>query len=288
MKLKSKITSSAAALLLAGVLGCGGASNDQGVSFTFLGYFQNTDGACDNATTTGISGVVVGLSSSDFTGGTPTDVETVPENTATIGCARVQNNISTVGIRVQRIFLSYHIEGASSQPPSTSFPLGLVLGPATSNGAPGSLSNPTSSLPDGFNVANSATSAVSLIPPEIFTWLNLNRGQLPEPPFTMVVTSTAVGITTAGDQLTTNPVDLYVQVTPDLQIPPESVPGGTAGTGTDGTGAASTTDGSSTDALTSDGSGSTTTDGGTSGSATGSTGDTSGTTGSSTDDGVSP
>ena len=290
MKLRKLITSSAAALLISGVLGCGGASNDQGVAFTFLGYFAPDDtGGCDSATDTGISGVVVGLSNSDFTGATPGDLEGVPENTASIGCARVQNNISTVGIRVQRVFLSYRVEGATEQPPSTSFPLGVVLGPGPTGGVAGSLTSPSSSLPPGFaGVGNVSTAAVALISPEVFTWLNLNRAQLPEPPFTMVVTSYVVGITTAGDQLTTNPVDLYVQVTPDLQIPPASVPGGTAG---DAGAAGSTTGDTSTDGLTSGSadSGSTAADGTDSGAtAGGDTGAGGGSGTGSTDDGVAP
>ena len=285
MKLKTVITSSAAAIFLAGMLGCGGASNDQGVSFTFLGYFAPGDsGGCDSETQVGISGVVVGLSSSDFTGGTPGDTETVPENTAQTACARVQNNISTVGIRVQRVFVSYYVEGATAQPPSTSFPLGVILGPGTSNGAVGSIKSPTSSLPAGFSdIANVSTATVALISPEVFTWLNLNRAQLPEPPFTMVATSYAVGITTAGDQLTTNPVDVYIQVTPDLQIPPASVPGGTA----DGGAAAGSTvgDGTSTDGLTS-GAASSGSDTGATSNGDASAGD--GTSAGSTDDGVAP
>ena len=287
MKLKTLITSSAATLLLVGVLGCGGASNDQGVSFSFLGYFAPDDtGGCDSASDTGLSGLVVGLSNSDFNG-SPSELETVPTNTASIGCARVQNNISTVGIRVQRVFLSYYVEGATQQPPSTSFPLGFILGPGPSSGVAGSLTSPSSSLPPGFNVGNVSTAAVALISPEVFTWLNLNRAQLPEPPFTMVATSYAVGITTAGDQLTTNPIDIYIQVTPDLQIPPASVPGGTV---EGGAAAGSTTGDATTDGLTSGSadSGSTATDSGTGSSATGDTAAGDGSSTGSTDDGVAP
>ena len=189
--------------------GCGSANNDQGVSFTLIGYNAvDSNNVCDSGT------FVTGLQM-------PIDQGSATESSSTAdavyGCLTIQNNMSTVGIRVDHVFHEFYIEGASVQPPSSSAPLSIVLGPSAS-------STPTagsSTLPSGFNAASSATVGFIAIPAEITSWIALNKNSLPEPPFTMSVAHTVTGVTTAGDRLDTNKADLYVVVTPDVIIPPD-------------------------------------------------------------------
>ena len=186
------------------------ANNDQGVSVTFFGYFQQLS-ACG----TGLSAVVTSISGGDSTEG----LFTFFDVTAEVG---VQNNLLGQGFRLDRAFMSYRIEGASSQPPSTSFPLGVILAPAGDNG---------STLPDNFggSIPNTICAAATIVPASIFEWINLNRASLPEPPFTMTVRTFMTGETTSGERLDTNSLDFAVEIIPDNVIPPTG--GGDPGLG---------------------------------------------------------
>ncbi len=193
----------------------GGSNNDQGVSFTLTG-FENSEG-------TPIFGTAVALSS-DFEAGGGGSTDGL-ESSGVFAVYVLQNNLNH-GIRTQRAFVSYHIDGSSVQPPATTIPMGLVLGPEPTAYA----SNP-SSLPAGFaNIPNQNKANGPIVTPDVLEWLNFNKSQLPDLPFIMTATTYVGGITTAGDYVESNPIDFVVEFTPDNIISP-------TGPDTGGTGA---------------------------------------------------
>ncbi|RMD85533.1 MAG: hypothetical protein D6808_05050 [Candidatus Dadabacteria bacterium] len=213
--------------LILSVLSCGSTNNDQGVSFTFLGYFSEVPDDPSGAVPAGVVGLSAPLS-------TATGESSASFGGAIVTVAGVQNNLSGQFIRVDRIFMSYNIPGASAQPPDTSAALSILLGPASSSTSSGgdtgtgtegggSSGASGSSLPDSF--ANGSLSNINyaqfmVVPPEIIAWLNFNRAKLPEPPFTMTVTAYLSGVTSAGDRMDTNSVPLFIQFVPDNVIEP--------------------------------------------------------------------
>jgi len=68
---------------------------------------------------------------------------------------------------------------------------------------------------------------VQIVPTSIREFINFNKQNFPEPPFTMVVRSFASGVTSAGHRLDSNNIELEVVFTPPVEIPP------TEGTGSD-------------------------------------------------------
>jgi len=228
----------AVALFAVLLMSCGGASNnDQGMGFTLFGFYKD-------AGETGDAGQLAPLSSD------PESASGAYHGLTTFFA--LQNNLLHQGIRVQRTILRYYVEGASVQPPSTTQPMGVILGPASSGGSTtkegplvraeegggssaaggGVVKPPDGSLPPGWeSIANVQYAESYIVPAEIMAWLNLNRQYLPELPFTMTVTASVVGITTAGDQLVTNELNYMVQFTPDVIIPPS---GGSSSSGEGG------------------------------------------------------
>lgn len=182
------------------MIGCGTASNnDQGVSFTMLGY------SIANASTTPTSGTsivqcstVPNLSGGVFALGST--AETSGSSGQVLAGVVVQNNLTTQFIRTQSVALQYIIPGASIQPPSTVVPYGSVVAKA------GGL----------------FCGVVSIVPPQILAWMSLNRNSLPETPFMLIVRGQVTGTTVAGDVLTSNPTDLGFNVVTDNVIPPVS------------------------------------------------------------------
>jgi hypothetical protein len=65
-----------------------------------------------------------------------------------------------------------------------------------------------------------------IVPSEIRSWISLNRGSLPEPPFSMEISFEVEGITSAGDLLVTNKAYVLAEVLNDVVINP-NVDGGT-------------------------------------------------------------
>lgn len=220
MKNKLKIIKNAliASLTFSSLFGCGsaGSSNDQGVSFTLYGMFQ------DSACSTGLSGAGVQLS---------TDPESNGSGVGVVAALGLQNNLAQ-GIRTRRAYLKYYVEGSDIQPPPTSQALGLFLGPG--------FKSPNSSLPDSFggsaSLPSSGCAQFELVPPEILSYLNLNRNKFPELPYKMRVEVSVSGIGTAGDEYTTNPLDVPLEVVQDNIIAPSPAETATAGSaGTDST-----------------------------------------------------
>lgn len=227
MKVAKRLTVAVASLLT--FIGCGssGTSNDQGVSFTLYSLFE--DGECD----TGLAGAIVPLS---------VDPEQLGSGGGVVAYLGLQNNLAQ-GLRTRRAFLKYYVEGATVQPPDTSQALGVFMGPGTET--------PNSSLPEGFGggtgaggsaaLGNIACAGIELVPPEILSYLNLNRNTLPEPPYKMRVEIAVSGIGTAGDEYTSNPLDTHIEVVQDNIITPAN--GETSSTGTTSSAGAVTDDG---------------------------------------------
>lgn len=201
-------------IVSASVLGCGSATNnDQGASFTLLGYFASIgSGETLPTQVTGLSILLSDTQSDEqapgagnFGGGT------------VLGVIGVQNNLVAQFIRTDQVFFEYNVPGASAQPPSTNYPVVLTLGPAES----ASVNPPSSSLPGGFEgISNRAFAEVPVLPAEIRQWMSLNRNSLPDLPFIMSVTTVVSGVTSAGDRFETNPAQLLIQVNDDTVITP--------------------------------------------------------------------
>lgn len=189
----------AAGVVAVGLFGCGSASNnDQGVSFSLDAFLLES-------------------SVTQFL----TDGEAAGQSGAINGTVTVSNFLSGQGIRVQRVFLSYNIPGASVTVPSTSVGINLLLGP-------GSAADPNaiSDLPDGFNTEPTKSASFPAVTNAVRTFLAFNRTSLPELPFEMEITAVVRGVTTAGDVLETNAGTSTLTFTPDIVIPPESTDGG--------------------------------------------------------------
>lgn len=207
-----KVVRIALAVIFTGVISaCGGTSNDQGITFSFLGWYSDASGA------TQITGISAPLSvaevepgSGGYAGG------------SLVLAAGVQNSLEEQFIRTERIFFEYEVPGANLNPPDTSMVVNGLIGPAPCTDC-------NSSLPDSFkNAGNPAYLEVTVVPAEIRTWINLNREQLPEPPFTMNVRAYLTGLTSSGERYDTNPVYLAIEMLPDVDVPPT---GPSAGSG---------------------------------------------------------
>lgn len=232
--------------LMIGLIGCGSSSNDQGVAFTFLGYFQEAgDGSGE------IPEALVGLSA-PLSNTINQEGNPALHGGALTAYVGLQNNLSGQFIRAKRIYFSYSIAGAAINPPDTSLPLSGVISPmgqeeggTDEEGTDSTGSSQGSSLPDTFTGGDSGGpryyAQTLLVPPAVMSWLSFNRDSLPEPPFTMVVTSQIEGITSGADVLRTNREDIFINFLPDNFIPPVPAEGDGAA-GSEET-AASTSDG---------------------------------------------
>ncbi|HSD10044.1 MAG TPA: hypothetical protein VLF14_03615 [Candidatus Binatia bacterium] len=174
--------------------GCG-SSNDQGISFRSLGYFADSDG------TIGESGTCASLTND-------TQVPSInADGTQNGGFLGLQNSMFQ-GINLNFVNLSYQVSGSSLNIPDDVFALGGRLGPAD---------NSQSSGPTGFF-------QVVIVSPAIMQFLNQNRSRLPQPPFSMVVFTTATGTADNGDVFTTNTVNFQVNFVDTTCAPPTPVP----------------------------------------------------------------
>ena len=191
----------------ASLVACGDSTrNNQGTSFTFLGWYQpaldetgvpDPDGEPEPVTALYYS---LDNPQADFS-----------------AYAGLQNNLYGEAIRVQRIKYDYEVVGSSIQIPSTQVVINWFLGPTVdnSNGA----FDQESSLPgsfqggeDGEDFAPKAYVEVPLLPADLKNFLSLNRNRLPQTPFSIVVRSSATGISTAGRQMESNDFDFELFV----------------------------------------------------------------------------
>lgn len=176
------IAALAALVLVASWWGGCGQSNNQGISFRALGFFE--DGGASGDTGRNVS--------LDFDNEVPNDTD--DDGVVDGGFLGLENNM-VQGIQVERVDLSYRVTGSSLSIPNDSYGLSMRLGPSS-----------------GQEPNNSPTrfSQILIVSPAIFQFLNNNRSRLPEPPFSMVATAQAVGVTDSGDTFSTNKVHYQV------------------------------------------------------------------------------
>ena len=222
MKLQNKILTLFSSLLVILLLiGCGSDSqrNDQGVTFNFFGWFQDIAGG------TGLTGLTIPI--------TEANPEAERDTGAIFGFAGLRNNLESQAITVQRINHSYYIPGATVQPQDESVSATRVLGPNTVNND--GLFNENSTLPPSFE-ENIQTyfAGVPIITPDIREFIGLNRNSMPQPPFLMIVSSYATGVTTSGSRIDSNTIEIDVTITPDVIITPPGIGGVDAGGVTEG------------------------------------------------------
>ncbi len=184
---KGRIFGSVALLSVVAVMavwsGCG-TSNDQGISFRALGFFTDDTGtASDTNRCASLNDNTV----------VPTDED---------GDGRIDGgflglqNVMVQGINLDRVDLSYRVNGASLAIPNDVFALSVRLGPSSEQEP----QNPST-----------AFRQVIIVSQRIFKFLNDNSSRLPDPPFSMVASATAVGTTDSGDVVRTNRVTYQVE-----------------------------------------------------------------------------
>jgi hypothetical protein len=194
MSIFSKILMSCLVATIAiGTLGCGSSTNnDQGTSFLNLGYFADSTGS------EGSLGQIVPLSSATSSfGGHGSDVRTF------IGLV---NLLSNQFIRVTRIDCNYDIAGADAgfSVPSDSMGISMIL---AASGTP-----PDFTPGGGGSVDGSPEyGEFQVVSSDILAYINANRNYLPQLPFRMIATCSATGVTQAGDILTSNAENYFIQ-----------------------------------------------------------------------------
>jgi len=215
-----KIVAVLGVILAAWILfGCGDSKrNDQGVSFTFAGWYMvpGKDNSFEEAV--GATAIVTPLS------------EANPEDENASGgiiarYAALQNNLTGQMIRAERAYHSYFIPGAAVQPPPTSVSVAATLGPAGNNAGEGEGSGlpfgADTTLPGNVgNIPDLVFAGIPIVTADIRTFINTNRQYMPEPPFVMEVTTYISGVASSGYRLETNKVQIEVHWLPDNIIPP--------------------------------------------------------------------
>jgi hypothetical protein len=179
------IATFASIVALATWSGCGGSSNDQGVSFRALGFFQDSTGSAGDA------GRCASLRDTTII---PNDTD--GDGSLDGGFLGLQNSMLQ-GVNVDHVNLSYRINGSNLAVPNDVFALSLRLGPV--NGAE---PNPST-----------AFSQIMIVSPAIMKFINDNSSRLPDLPFTLVATATAVGTADNSDDFSANRVTYPVSFT---------------------------------------------------------------------------
>lgn len=201
--------------IIAAIVGCGTASNDQGTSFTLLGFGNLTEDATTSAIT---------CSSTSFTNNIDVALSNLTQGNGVISaCPVMQNNLTGMTVRTERINLSYYIPGATEQPPSTTTAGTIVLG---ASGTSSSTTTTTNAIP------SKATLNINAVPQAVRTWLSLNRSKLPKAPFSMDITVSVSGVTGSGDLIESNQALLQANVTSDLPVTGTGGSGGSSGSTT--------------------------------------------------------
>lgn len=252
--------------LVAGVLGCGSSTtnNDQGASFSALGFFQLAEDGTSTGDPKGLSGFNTSLSSDSAASGY------ARQSTALLG---LENRLRFSFIRVTKVDCDYFVPGASIPIPSDSFATNGFIGASPDIGGPqiggtggsggvGGTGGSSGSSTDTASTSNAVTGGnatgagtkqyvtIQTISPSIFGYLNSNRNALPEYPFQLQILCTATGITNAGKVLETNPVGLTAVMIEPSYIDIEGTTDGTETggdvSGFDGGDSANSADGTTT------------------------------------------
>ncbi len=179
---------------------CGDSTrNDNGVSFTFFGWFQ--DDAGDVGATSGTL---------------PLDGSGINSNNVQL-FGGLQNNLTGQFIRIERAFHSYTVPGSSIRIPDTSVGVASFVRPPVV-GTGDAVQSGTTLPTNAFTDAGAAYAGTSLVPPSIGQYISLNRSQLPELPFQMIITTYYEGVTSGGRRIQSNPIQLEIVVVSDLDL----------------------------------------------------------------------
>jgi len=204
------------------LMSCGsGTNNDQGTSFTALGFFDVGDG------TEGDSGTVV-LVNNDFSGQQGVFPLFVPidknpdEDGIQGGFIGLQNNLTSQFIRTVRMDCCYTLPGSD---PSLSIPCDAYNFTAVLSAAPSA-----EEALAGGEATNVAFVQVQQVSPDLLSFLAVNQNLLPELPYRMTAECEVVGVSQAGDAFTTNSVNYQIQF---AELPEPALPGSAPGTGGD-------------------------------------------------------
>lgn len=211
-------------VVLVSLVSCGGASNnDQGVSFLATGYFKRPVGGGE---LTPSSGSVANLfSDTSATGSDGLFVE------ISMG---IQNNLTKQFIRVVRIDCDYDVAGSFIKIPSESFPESAVLvsaTPPTTTSTSTTAGETTTITSTSSDFTSSSQIAFLVLTPDLYSFINNNKASFPELPFRMTAVCSATGVTQAGDVMTTNPLNYFIQFVEDAEEGAGTGPGVGVGTG---------------------------------------------------------
>jgi hypothetical protein len=182
--------------------GSGGGSNDNGVSFTFLGVFQEVQEQVAPAADT-----LPSVDNHPGDTGRTVDLATVQEIPNDVngdgdldgGFLGLQNNLESEGINVEGVHVQIVIPGAVINPVATDFvPLSIRLGKAK--------------VAENETATNIAFAQTAMVSPDIIAFLNQNPNLLPPKPFTMNVVMRVTGTSDSGDSFDSNEVTYGVNV----------------------------------------------------------------------------
>ena len=204
---RSLVLIAGALLLLSSACGGGGGANDQGTSFTALGFFEDGDATGDTLPA-GDAGTLVFINETvPGSQGVFPLIVPVDKNPTEAGIQGgfigLENRITTQHVRTVRMDCDYVVAGASINIPSDSWHFTSVVNAAqvTINQTTGAQETEPSRT---FN-------QVEIVSPDIMSFLNNNRNSFPELPFRLTAICRVIGVTQAGDTLTTNDVFYSVQ-----------------------------------------------------------------------------
>jgi len=185
------------------LVGCGGGgSNDNGVSFSFLGVFQEVQEQVAPAADTlptldnhpGDTGRTVDLAQIEEI---PNDVNL--DGDLDGGFLGMQNNLEAEGINVEGVRVEIVIPGATINPVATDFvSLSIHLGKAK--------------VAEGETSSNVAFAQTVFVAPDVIAFLNQNPNLLPPKPFTMNIVMRLTGTSDSGDSFDSNEVTYSVNV----------------------------------------------------------------------------
>ncbi len=186
------------------LVGCGGGSNDNGVSVSFLGVFQEIQEqvapAADTLPTAdnhpGDTGRIVDLTAIPAI---PNDVN--HDGDADGGFLGMENNLTNESINVTGVNVKIVIAGAVINPVVTDFvPMSIRLGPKPAAGSQ--------------STANIALAQTFFVSPDVIAFLNQNPSLLPPKPFSMSVVMRLTATSDSGDTFDSNEFTYTVNVVP--------------------------------------------------------------------------